>query len=60
MVAQSIDAFEMTMSNTIHGHGDRYAPSQRIIAMLDHEFEILVRRLGPFTIIIPPLRGSID
>lgn len=47
MVAKSISAYDMTMSDAIYGHTDRYVSSQRLTAMLDHEFGILVERLGP-------------
>lgn len=47
MVAKSISAYDMTMSHAIYGQTDRYVSSQRLTAMLDHEFGILVERLGP-------------
>lgn len=47
MVAKSISAYDMTMSDAIYGRTDRYVSRQRLTAMLDHEFAILTERLGP-------------
>jgi len=46
-VAKSISAYDMTMSDAIYGKGDRYVSRQRLRAMLDHEYTILVERLTP-------------
>ena len=45
-VAKSISAYDMTMSDAIYGKSARYVSRQRLRQMLDHEFGILVERLG--------------
>jgi hypothetical protein len=47
MVAKSISAYDMTMSDAIYGKSDRYVSRQRLQQMLDHEYEILLERLSP-------------
>ncbi len=47
MVAKTISAYDMTMSDAIYGKSDRYVSRQRLQQMLDHEYEILLERLGP-------------
>ncbi len=47
LVAKTISAYDMTMSDAIYGHADRYVSPERLGAMLDHEYEILLERLGP-------------
>lgn len=47
MVAKSISAYDMTMSDAIYGKCDRYVSRMRLRQMLDHEFSILLERLGP-------------
>lgn len=47
MVAKSISAYDMTMSDAIYGRTDRYVSQQRLTAMLEHEYEILTKRLSP-------------
>jgi len=47
MVAKSISAYDMTMSDAIYGRTDRYVSRQRLTAMLEHEYAILTERLGP-------------
>lgn len=47
MVAKSISAYDMVMSDAIYGHADRYVSSERLESMLDHEYGILLERLGP-------------
>jgi len=46
LVAKSISAYDMTMSDTIYGRSGRYVSSERLAAMLDHEYGILLERLG--------------
>lgn len=46
MVAKTISAYDMTMSDAIYGKSDRYVSRQRLQQMLDHEYGILVERLG--------------
>ncbi|BCX47270.1 nicotinate-nucleotide adenylyltransferase [Haloferula helveola] len=45
-VAKSISAYDMTMSDAIYGKSARYVSRQRLGQMLDHEFSLLVERLG--------------
>lgn len=47
MVAKSISAYDMTMSDAIYGRSDRYVSRQRLTAMLEHEYGILIERLAP-------------
>ncbi len=47
LVAKTISAYDMTMSDAIYGHAVRYVSKERLIAMLDHEYQILLERLGP-------------
>ena len=45
-VAKSISAYDMTMSDEIYGKSHRYVSRERVTAMLDHEYELLVERLA--------------
>lgn len=47
LVAKTISAYDMTMSDAIYGHANRYVSAERLAAMLDHEHKILLQRLGP-------------
>ncbi len=47
LVAKTISAYDMTMSDAIYGHADRYVSAARLESMLDHEYSILLERLGP-------------
>ena len=47
LVAKTISAYDMTMSDAIYGHADRYVSATRLASMLDHEYSILLERLGP-------------
>ena len=47
LVAKTISAYDMTMSDAIYGHADRYVSAERLGSMLDHEYAILLERLGP-------------
>jgi hypothetical protein len=46
-VAKSMSAYDMQVSDAIYGRADRYVSRNRLQAMLDHEFELDVERLGP-------------
>jgi hypothetical protein len=46
-VAQTISAYDKTFSDDTYGSGTRYVSRDRLIAMLDHEYKLLVERLGP-------------
>ena len=47
LVAKTISAYDMTMSDALYGHTERYVSAGRLAAMLDHENAILLERLGP-------------
>lgn len=44
-IAKSISAYDMTISDAIYGPAERYVTRQRLHAMFDHEYELLVQRL---------------
>lgn len=46
-VAKSMSAYDMVMSDAIYGKTARYVSRERLIHMLDHEWEILLERLAP-------------
>jgi len=48
-VAKTISAYDMQVSDAIYGSTDRYVSRQRLEAMLDHEYGLLVERLGGST-----------
>src|SRR5690348_14258087 len=45
-VAKTICAYDKVVSDDIDGAGTRYVSKQRLLAMLDREYELLVERLG--------------
>ena len=45
-IAKSISAYDMKVSDAIYGHAERYVSRGRLQAMLDHEFDLDVERLG--------------
>ncbi len=47
LVAKSISAYDMTMSDNIYGRTGRYVSAERLESMLDHEYGILLERLSP-------------
>jgi hypothetical protein len=44
-VAKTISAYDMQVSDAIYGPTDRYVSRQRLKAMLDYEFDLLLQRL---------------
>src|SRR5438105_5968905 len=44
-VAKTISAYDMAVSDAIYGTADRYVSRQRLQAMLDYEFNLLLQRL---------------
>ncbi len=46
MVAKSISAYDMVMSDAIYGRAERYVSAGRLDQMLRHEYGILLERLG--------------
>ena len=45
-VAKTISAYDMTFSDAIYGKAPRYVSRERLFTMLDHEYQLLVERLG--------------
>src|SRR5688500_19346750 len=46
-IAQTISAYDKTFSDETYGAGTRYVSKERVAAMLDHEYALLINRLGP-------------
>src|SRR4051794_17291224 len=44
-VAKTISAYDKVVSDAIYGAGTRYVSKERLLAMLEHEHELLVQRL---------------
>ncbi|MSU57102.1 MAG: TonB-dependent receptor [Pedosphaera sp.] len=44
-VAKTISAYDMTVSDAIYGPAERYVSRQRLQAMLNYEFDLVVQRL---------------
>src|SRR6185503_19570903 len=44
-IAKSISAYDMKISDAIYGPAERYVTRQRLQAMFDHEYDLLVQRL---------------
>src|SRR5215472_18491826 len=44
-VAKTISAYDMAVSDAIYGPTERYVSRQRLQAMLDHEYSLLLERL---------------
>jgi hypothetical protein len=44
-VAQAISAYDKTVSDDIYGAGTRYVSKERLLAMLDREYRVLLTRL---------------
>jgi hypothetical protein len=45
-VAKTISAYDMTFSDAIYGKGGRYVSRDRVVAMLEHEYRLLLERLS--------------
>jgi hypothetical protein len=45
-VAKAMSAYDMTFSDAIYGHSERYVSRDRLRTMLDHEHELLLERLN--------------
>ena len=45
-VAKTMSAYDMTFSDAIYGTTTRYVSRSRLQTMLDHEYDLLVQRLG--------------
>lgn len=46
-VAKTISAYDMTMSDALYGKANRYVSQKRLHAMLEYEYGLLEKRLGP-------------
>jgi len=46
-IAQTISAYDKVFSDATYGEGTRYVSRERLLAMLDHEYRLLLERLGP-------------
>jgi hypothetical protein len=44
-IAKTMSAYDKTVSDAIYGTAERYVSSGRVLAMLDHEFDLLMDRL---------------
>src|SRR6058998_2769469 len=44
-VAKTMSAYDMAVSDAVYGPAERYVSRQRLRAMLDHEYALLVERL---------------
>lgn len=45
-VAKTMSAYDMAVSDAIYGRCSRYVSRERLISMFDHEYDLLVERLG--------------
>src|SRR4051795_3056872 len=45
-IAKTISAYDMTVSDAIYGHSDRYVSRKRLQSMLGHEYQLLLKRLS--------------
>lgn len=45
-IAKTISAYDMTVSDAIYGPCERYVSRQRLQSMLEHEYTLLLERLG--------------
>lgn len=46
-VAQTCSAYDKTFSDDTYGASSRYVSRERLLAMLDREYDLLLQRLGP-------------
>ena len=44
-VAKSISAYDMTISDTVYGKAQRYVSKERLVQMIDYEYDLLLERL---------------
>ena len=45
-IAKTMSAYDMTVSDEIYGKSGRYVSRERLEAMLDKEYELLIHRLS--------------
>ncbi|MEM9174656.1 MAG: TonB-dependent receptor [Myxococcota bacterium] len=46
-IAKTMSAYDKKVSDEIYGRAGRYVSSERLVAMLDHEYDLLIERLDP-------------
>jgi hypothetical protein len=46
-IAKTMSAYDMKVSDAIYGPTERYVSSQRLLSMLDHEYDLTIERLDP-------------
>ena len=44
-IAKTMSAYDKNVSDAIYGTAERYVSSGRLVAMLDHEYDLLIERL---------------
>src|SRR5829696_4771361 len=44
-VAKTLSAYDMSVSDAVYGRSGRYVSRERLLAMLDHEYALLLERL---------------
>src|SRR6266404_296805 len=57
-IAKTMSAYDMTFSDAIYGPADRYVSRVRLQTMLDHEFDLLIKRLDGWAYGFNPSRGG--
>ena len=45
-IAKTISAYDMTFSDQIYGKSKRYVSRERLLTMLETEYQLLLQRLG--------------
>lgn len=45
-IAKAISAYDMTFSDSIYGKSPRYVSRERLNAMIEHEYALIIERLG--------------
>ncbi|MDB4499929.1 hypothetical protein N9225_02795 [Akkermansiaceae bacterium] len=45
-VAKSISAYDMTISDALYGKSKRYVSQERVVDMVNYEYELLEKRLS--------------
>src|SRR5512136_865472 len=45
-IAKSMSAYDMAVSDAVYGRADRYVSHAQLQAMLEHEYELNITRLG--------------
>ncbi|MEZ4755074.1 MAG: TonB-dependent receptor [Bdellovibrionota bacterium] len=45
-IAKTMSAYDMKFSNEIYGESSRFVSRERLLTMFDHEYQLLIERLG--------------